>query len=163
MCLEQEQQEHKPRSKNTNSEIKKKIKKTMLTKCKLHISDLTSLSHQSYPFPFLYLFVLKPKTQAFTLKSHGWSHSNSSLRSSQQLSKSISHSRSHILGTSAWLDLNGPHRSTLATTILVIASPSLLHPQSQPLSLSLNLKTQDPSFKMNLSQTSNFNLVPRRS
>ena len=30
MCLEQEQQEHKPRSKNTNPEIKKKnFKKTL--------------------------------------------------------------------------------------------------------------------------------------
>ena len=81
----------------------------------------------------------------------------------QQLSKSISHSKSHTLGTSARSDLNGPHRSTLATTILVIASPSLLHPQSQPLSPGLNPKTQDPSLKMNLSQTSNFDLVPRRS
>ena len=47
----------------------------------------------------------------------------------QQLSKPISHSKSHTLvGTSARSDLSGPHRSTLATTILVIASPSLLHP-----------------------------------
>ena len=54
----------------------------------------------------------------------------------QQLSKSISHSKSHTLGTSARSNLNGPHRSTLATTILVIASTSLLHPRSRPLSLS---------------------------
>ena len=130
----------------------------MLTKCKLHISDPISISHRSYPFPFLYLLVLKPKTQALAgatqtlLSDHH-----------QQLSKSISHSKSHTLGTSAQSDLNGPHCSTLATTILVIASPSFLHPRSQPLSLSLNSKTQDPSLKMNLSQTSNFNLVPRRS
>ena len=81
----------------------------------------------------------------------------------QQLSKSISHSKSHTLGTSAQSDLSGPHCSKLATTILVIASPSFLHPRSQPLSLSLNSKTQDPSLKMNLSQTSNFDLVPTRS
>ena len=130
---------------------KKKKKKTVLTKCKLHISDPISISHRSYPFPFLYLLVLKPKTQALAgatqtlLSDHH-----------QQLSKSISHSKSHTLGTRAWSDLNGSHCSTLGTTILVIASPSLLHLRSQPLS-------QDPSLKMNLSQTSNFDPIPRRS